>query len=118
MREEGGNLALDLDLRAAMREARVRGDGLEEHASRVEAYALAPAPGLGLDAVEGLGDDARHGRAAAASSGSGAPARARLAPLAAVVAGLAAVTELAAAKAWLAAAVLRGRGPTGADQDC
>ena len=45
MREEGGNLALALYLRAAMREARVRGDGLEERASRVEAYALAPAPG-------------------------------------------------------------------------
>lgn len=60
MGEEGGNLAVALDLGGAMREARVRGDGLEERASHVEASALAPAPGMGLDAVEeGLGDDAR-----------------------------------------------------------
>jgi hypothetical protein len=118
MREEGGNLALALDLGAAMREARVRGDGLEERASRVEASALAPAPGMGLDAVEeGLGDDPRHGRAAAAAT-CGAPTRARLAPLAAVGAGLAAVSILAAAEAWLAAAVLRGRGRRGAEQEC
>ena len=68
MREEGGDLALALRLRAAMREGRERVGSAHERAPRVEILALAPVPGLGLDAVEErLGDDARHGRAGAAA---------------------------------------------------
>ena len=61
VREEGGDLALALGLGAAVREARVRVDGAQERAPRVEALALARARGLVLDAVEeGVGDDAGH----------------------------------------------------------
>jgi len=66
VREEGGDLALAVGVRAATREARERAGGAQERAPRVEVLALAPVPGLGLDSVEErLGDDAGHGRAAA-----------------------------------------------------
>lgn len=69
VREEGSDLALALRLRAAMREGRKRVGSAHERAPCVEILALAPVPGLGLDAVEEcLGDDARHGRAAAVAA--------------------------------------------------
>lgn len=120
VREEGGELALAVGLRSGTGEAGVRAGGAQERPSRVEAQAtaLAPAPGLGLDAAEKcVGDDATHVRAAA----TGAPGRARagLARVAiAVVEAGAAVTELAAAVAWRAAAavVLRGGRSCGAEE--
>ncbi len=111
VREEGGDLALALHLRPAMGEAWVRLDGAQERAPGVEVLALAPAPGLVLDAVEeGAGDDASHVRTTATTAAAAAAraARARLAPVATVLVGRAAVAELAAADVWLAAAVLRG----------
>jgi hypothetical protein len=69
VREEGGDLALAIRLRAAVREARERAGGAHERAPRVEILALAPVPCVGPDAVEErLGDDARHGRATAAAA--------------------------------------------------
>ena len=52
VREEGGDLTLAVGLRAVAREPRVRAGSLQEGAQRVEADALAPCPGVGLDAVE------------------------------------------------------------------
>ena len=112
VREEGGDLAPAVGRGAAAREVGVRARGAQERGPRVEGCALAPGPGLGLDAAEERGgDDARHGRAGAgAGAAAAAPrARARLAPFAAVGAGGAAVAVLAAAQARLAAAALRGR---------
>ena len=72
VREEGGDLALAVGLRAAAREARERAGGAQERAPRVEVLALALVPGLRLDSVEErLGDDAGHGRAAAPRARAG-----------------------------------------------
>lgn len=90
------DLALAVGLRAALVEARVHVDGAQERVSRAEVIALAPAPGLGLDAVEELvGDDVAHVHTAAAAIG----ARDGLATSTAVVIGRAAVTGLVAAVA-------------------
>jgi len=106
VREEGGDLALALHRPAT--EAFVRVGGAQERTSGVEVLALAPVPGLVLDAVEEcVGDNVSHVPTTTAATAARA-ARARLAPVATVVVGRAAVTELAAAVVWLAAAVLRG----------
>jgi len=120
VREEGGDLALALHLRAAMGEAGVRVDGVQERASRVEVLAFAPVRGLVLDAVEErVGNDASHVRAAT-SAATAAPTRGTplATPLATVGVGRAAVTILAAAVAWLAAAVLRGGRAGSAAEEC
>ena len=124
VREEGGDLALAVVRRAAVREVGVRAGGVQERVPRVEAAALAPAPGLGLDAVEErVGDDATNVRAAAAAAAAAATtttarfARARPAPLATVGVAQAAVAVLAAAVAVLAAAVLRGGRAGGGAQE-
>jgi len=59
VREEGGDLALALHRPAT--EAFVRVGGAQERTSGVEVFALAPVPGLVLDAVEEcVGDNASH----------------------------------------------------------
>jgi len=109
--EEGGDLALALHRPAT--EAFVRVGGAQERAPGVEVLALAPVPGLVLDAVEEcVGDNASHVPTSTAAAARAA--RARLAPVAAVLVGRAAVTELAAAVTCLAAAVLRG----GSAEEC
>jgi len=116
VREEGGDLALAVGFRAAMGEGGVRAAGsAQERPPRVEVTALAPAPGLGLDAVEKcVGDDAAYVRAAATAGSRAGAGLARVAV--AVVEARAAVTELAAAVAWRAAAVLRGGRTCGAEE--
>jgi hypothetical protein len=121
--EEGGDLALALDLRAAVREAGVRARGREERVPGVEVLALTRALVLGFDAVEeGRCDDTVHvsATAAAAASTSAATAsgaRAGLTPIAAVGFSLAAVAVLAAAVPWLAVAVLRSGQAAGSAEE-
>lgn len=111
--EEGGDLALVVGLRATQAKP-------GNTPACVEACDLAPAPRVGLDAIEErLGDDARHGHIGITAT---APRRRpsvgpRLAAGIAVSASRAAVAVLAAAKARSVATVMRGH-RDGAGEEC